>query len=260
MSTDKDHAAWVTNYLNNELDVEDKNLFELELDKNQALQEEMKLQQSVNKAIEDHFSIQNEKILWESYQDLTKDAPVFPERKTVSLMVRFGQAAALILTSFVFFSIIFITMYNPIITAKNTIQDTELFSGTRSFKETTRGERKNKDVVKKSNEQSKNNSNQALKVSERLDKIKIFLEKDDYKSAIPELEKAKEQAEAKGSVILFEIKWILANAYTAIEEYDKAIAQYQEIIDKENADYVKEKERIKTAKKNIWILKAKNLF
>ena len=251
MSTDKDYATWVTDYLNDELKGEDKTLFELELDKNQALQEEMKLQKSVNKAIEDHFTSQNEKKLWESYQSLTKDAPIFPEKKTIPMYAKVLSVAAFVSIGVLSLMLVFAAMQNPTEIAKTAIERNTLLGGN------TRSASVVIDPPKKDLKQN----TESIDIISRLKIIDSYLEEGAYKSAIPELEKAKTQAQEKESPKLFEIKWVLANTYMALKEYDKAITQYQEIIDEQGSYYDEEQNaKVQTAKKNIWILKAKNFF
>lgn len=259
MDLDNGNAQRVTKYLNGKLAGKEKRIFEQELKINIALQKELQLQEKANKLIEVHFTRQNEKALWESYQSLTAKMPPFREQvnereieKSVSTSgpkisfwkrkITLAAASLLILGAFGF-GILF--SENSVTMAKTAMKLSQSGSAERSS-----------DLA---NDQANSISQLIIviskdnRLSDKLSLSFLYLERGEYEKAIPVLLEAKQHAQKDQNPIQDSIQWDLATAYLGAKKYDEAIAAYETIL--KNAQL--KEALLKKAKSNLRTLKIK---
>lgn len=258
MDLDRDFAQWAADYLSGKLKGEDKQAFEEELQHNQKLKEEFYLQKQTNEMIESHFSMKNEKALWESYQSLAAEMPSLSEEENrrkgrVIFWKRTALfAATLFILSTVSFSYLLAQSSNRI--AKYGIENSQLIESERSGN-SIEGTNETTSII-----QLKEKIKIEHLLTDRIKLAALYLNEENYQEAAKVLEQAKMQAIQEGNPMQTQLDWDLATAYIGDENYEQAIESYQNLVDayKKNAKLSdKDKKLVKKAKHYLVVLKTK---
>ncbi len=249
MSTGNNDSERVARYLDGELNEQQIQAFEAELKKNLSLQEELRLQQKAEKLILEHFEEERQKKLWASYKELTKDADIVEKplpktpNKTIYWLKRISIAATIIAATYFVFLIATMPTTNDII---------QFGIENRQLVEVERTKTPAKINTESSIAQLEKEVNENPTLLKQLELSDLYLENQQYEKAKMLLEQMHQSINNKHPKY-YDIQWALANTYLVNKQYDKAIQNYQEVIDNNALNETK----LTTAKKHLRTLKIK---